>query len=206
MFDGNGDMRLPEIAAPLAQLSLCEVIIEKHGKDTPETYRRNNNKIPIDGIWTSPGISIENGGYFDYDVLIPDTDHHTLWIDISYIVAFGYIMPQLLQSSPARLRCTDPRIVSKYNSHLERFIQHHNLLTLTKQVETQASYPLPRSQQKKLEWIDKMRCTGVDQKIKDGQCSLLPSPAKLQQTHPIVKSTEKKRNESQLENDSALIC
>jgi hypothetical protein len=38
--------------------------MEKHGKNTPETYRRNNNRIPIDGIWASPGVSIENGGYF----------------------------------------------------------------------------------------------------------------------------------------------
>ncbi len=143
--------------------------MEKHGKNTPETYRRNNNRIPIDGIWASPGVSIENGGYFDYDILLPDTDHRMLWIDISYTTAFGYIMPQLLHSSPLRLRCTDPRIVSKYNAHLERFIQQHNLLTLTKPVETQASYPLPRSLQKKLERIDKMRCTGVNQAIKKAE-------------------------------------
>lgn len=57
------------------ECSLKETIMARCGMNGPFTFRRNNTKNPIDGIWTSPSISIQAGGYFAYDTLIINSDH-----------------------------------------------------------------------------------------------------------------------------------
>ncbi len=48
MLDGNTNM-----------------IILRHGTSGPETFRRNKNKMPIDGIWVSRHVVIQQSGYLD---------------------------------------------------------------------------------------------------------------------------------------------
>jgi len=67
MLDGNSNMKGSDLSRALTQLSLVEAILERHGSDGPATHKRNSTKTPIDGIWLSPGLKIERGGYFEYD-------------------------------------------------------------------------------------------------------------------------------------------
>jgi hypothetical protein len=50
MLDGNSNMRRSDLKDALELCSLKEIILNKHGLDGPETFRRNNTKTPIDGI------------------------------------------------------------------------------------------------------------------------------------------------------------
>jgi exonuclease III len=95
LIDGNTNMKRSDLRSSLESLTLREVILEKHGLNGPSTFRRNNSKSPIDGIWASPGISIQAGGYFDYDEVLINTDHRCLWIDITFHTAFGHNMPAI---------------------------------------------------------------------------------------------------------------
>jgi hypothetical protein len=74
MLDGISNMRKGDLFNSFTQLSLMEVIIDQHGNSGPATHKRNSTSTPIDGIWLSPGLSIERGGYFEYNEVIP-SDH-----------------------------------------------------------------------------------------------------------------------------------
>jgi hypothetical protein len=97
LLDGNSDMRHSPLALALSECSLSEVILGKHGLKGPSTYRRNQTRTPIDGIWVSPRISMLAGGYLDYDQIFPDADHKCLWMDVSFVNAFGHAMPAIIR-------------------------------------------------------------------------------------------------------------
>jgi len=59
MVDGNSNMKNSDLRSSLCKLSLHEVILNKHGMKGPATHKRNSQSTPIDGIWTSQGLTIE---------------------------------------------------------------------------------------------------------------------------------------------------
>ncbi len=74
-----------------------ELLLAKHGKNGPSTFKRNSQRVPIDGSWGTLGISIEAGRYFHFDEVFVNTDHRCLWMDISFGTAFGHNMPSLFR-------------------------------------------------------------------------------------------------------------
>jgi hypothetical protein len=98
-------MRESPLATALKNSSLTEVLLHRHGISGPSTFRRNQTRTPIDGIWASPGISILAGGYLHYDHLLTGADHCTLWIDVSFVNAFGHVMPAIAKPKVRRLHC-----------------------------------------------------------------------------------------------------
>jgi hypothetical protein len=114
MLDGNMDMKNSVITQHLSNLNFREAILSKYGTNRPSTLTRNKLRIPIDGIWVSSELQILQGGYFPFDGLINNTDHHCFWIDISYHQAFGHNKPPIVKPSMRRLHCRDPRIVENY--------------------------------------------------------------------------------------------
>ncbi len=147
LLDGNTDMKRSDLQKVLESCQLREVILEKHGVHGPSTYRRNNTNTPIDGIWATPGIVIQEGGYFEYDPVFINTDHRCLWIYISFISAFGHNMPHIIRPSARRLHCRDPRLVKNYVDRLENFILQNNLLQQSNDLAAAACYP-PEDQTK----------------------------------------------------------
>ena len=161
LLDGNTDMKNSDLQKALEFCQLREVILEKHGVHGPSTYRRNNTNTPIDGIWATPGIVIQEGGYFEYDSVFINTDHRCLWIDISFISAFGHNMPHIVKPSARRLHCRDPRLVKNYVDRLEKFITEHNLLQQSNDLVAAASYPPQDYTKDDYELIDSLRCKGI---------------------------------------------
>jgi hypothetical protein len=74
-IDGNANMKNSDLKSSLESLTPREAILERHGTKGPSTYRRNNSKEPIDGIWITPGLNILEGGYFGLVTVFPNTDH-----------------------------------------------------------------------------------------------------------------------------------
>jgi hypothetical protein len=56
MLDGDKDMRSGKLFEALSSCNLHEAIIHCHVTNTPSTYNRNSNNIPIDGIWCNPSL------------------------------------------------------------------------------------------------------------------------------------------------------
>ncbi len=140
---------------------LRELILEWHGTNAPSTYRRNNNKVPIGGIWATPGIKIMAGGYFDFDEVFFNTDDQTLGIDSTFVTAFGHNMPPIAKPGTRRLHCKNPWIIKNYPSIYENFAIKHKLLGRVKRLEKKASYLLKKDPIEEFEQLDKLRCQGT---------------------------------------------
>jgi hypothetical protein len=96
-------------------------IFERHGSNAPATCNCNHNRESIDGIWSTPGISITVGGYGALGEGIP-SDHRFLWMDISYSSAFGYSTPSTTRPKARKLKARDPRLSDKYNKKFGEFL------------------------------------------------------------------------------------
>ena len=72
-----------------APLGIREVLLEKYGP-APNTFEFGSK--PIDGIFMSSTLEIQQGGYLPFGEGV-DSDHRSLWVDISYTDAFGHNTP-----------------------------------------------------------------------------------------------------------------
>jgi hypothetical protein len=78
------------------------------------TFSRNLNNIPIDGIFATPAVSLQAGGYFGFGEG-PGLDHRCLWMDVSFQSAFGHSPPPMGQHKARRLTCEDRRVRERHN-------------------------------------------------------------------------------------------
>jgi hypothetical protein len=140
-IDGNTDMKHSDLRTALERCNLREVLLEKHGNNGPSTFRRNKTNTPIDGIWVSLGISISKGGYSPYDGVFINTDHRCLWVDITFVSAFGNNMPAIYRPSARRLHCRDPRIVTNYQKRYEKLAHKYKLKERVEALDKMAEYP-----------------------------------------------------------------
>jgi hypothetical protein len=131
MLDANEDICDGAVQQMFSQMGMHKVLLECNAY-LPETstYSRNfQDTPPIDGIFATPSINLQAGGYLAFGEG-PGVDHRALiWLDISYQVAFGQSAPAMGQSNARqltrRLMCTDPRIRQRYIEIFRRFVQQH---------------------------------------------------------------------------------
>ena len=77
------------------------------------THQRNQNHVPIDGIFATPGVPVLAGGYYAFDEFF-EADHRALWIDIDLTKALGNYEPQHSTFKKRKLSLQDTRSVSRY--------------------------------------------------------------------------------------------
>jgi hypothetical protein len=199
LIDGNSNMKAGDLKNMLSSCTLREVILERHGLNGLSTFRRNNTNNPIDGIWATPNIEISAGGYFDYNEVIMNTDHRCLWIDVSYITAFGHVMPALNRPKARRLHNKDPRVVANYVRVFKSFIKKNNLVNLLDSLRQLKCFPLSSNGIELYEKIDELRCTGVQRaekkcrKLCMGQVAFSPILHQARCTIKAWSLTEKKK-------------
>ena len=93
-----------------------EAILTSHTcRDPLDTYNRNMNREPIDGLWVTQGLRVSASGYSAFNEGCP-SDHRVLWIELKYDSVFGHHVDPLKYRQPKRLRSDDPRLVNKYNT------------------------------------------------------------------------------------------
>jgi hypothetical protein len=198
MMDGNFSMRDSLLASALSSINLQEAILHRDGRSGPETYHRNANWTPIDGIWTSALVQILQGGYTDYDQ-ITLSDHRCLWIDIAFTCAFGHNMSLIQHPATRRLHCKDPRMVQNNIRIYECLATQKNLLRRVQVLASKATYPLSNELRKEYETLDAIRCDITKyaekhcRKLKKGQVSFSPE---VQQAGKIITALTLVRKKS----------
>ena len=155
--DWNSDIRDEKFLQPFKERNLIPSITGRHGKDGPETYHRGS--VPIDEIFVSSNISIFKCGYLNHGTNC--SDHRAIWIDIKKISVLGSKLPNLPTYQARRLKCHDPRIVSKYLYELDEFMEKHNLYQRVKNLAASSTYPLSQHSKCEYEQIDILRCKGM---------------------------------------------
>jgi len=179
LIDGNSNMKSSDLSKALKQMSLQEAILARHGKNGPATHKRNATNSPIDGIWLSPGLQIVKGGYFEYDEVFP-SDHRCLWVDLSFLTAFGHNMPPLHKRQPRRLHCRDPRLVQNYVRLFHQYAGPLGLFRLVQELELHAPL-MPKTELiREYEALDELRCAATAfaerhcRKLRTGQVAFSP--------------------------------
>ena len=95
MLDANSDVRDGDVNQTFSALGVREVLLEFNDDLSPtSTFARNLRDVPIDGIFATPTVRLQAGGYFGFGEG-PGLDHRCLWMDISYQTAFGYSPPHI---------------------------------------------------------------------------------------------------------------
>ena len=152
--DFNSCLRSATFFKMLQELGLQESILSLHST-TPPTFssciRSAKSKI-IDGIYSSPSIRIQKGGYTPFDTW----DHRMVWIDIDIPSTFGS-EPTHVPTMGRRLKLQEPETVKKYLQHLLSSIQQTSLLQRARNLNSQVKFTLTVLQQRELESIDHAR-------------------------------------------------
>jgi hypothetical protein len=131
--------------------------LHHHGRDGPSTFKRNQQRQPIDGIWVSQDLRVSTGGYMQYDSITP-SEHRYIWIEISFQAAFGHNMPALQRPQTRRLHCRDPRIVSNYTKVYLKLASKSNYFTRIQCLDKCVSYPSSPEMCQEYEQLDNLCC------------------------------------------------
>ncbi len=94
MIEPNEDIRSGEVRKALADISLYEAIIHKQREGTRSTYEYESHSIDI--VFISTTLTTSKGGYLPFHQY-ETSDQQSLWIDLSYQVVFGHILPEAVK-------------------------------------------------------------------------------------------------------------
>ena len=110
-------LTLFSLSRRLAVLGLCDSILSLHPHASPPaTHNCNTRRIPIDAIWTSPGISVSRSGYAPFDSSIAmQSNHRLLWIEVTNDSLLGKHLPNSRPVPASRVKSSDPRLRILYN-------------------------------------------------------------------------------------------
>jgi len=127
-IDANKDIHHPDITTFYDKFGMTEILINKHGNDTPPT--QNWGSYLIDRLFTTRAILNSQCSYLrGLDAI---SNHRCLWIDIQEACIFRTTMPVAQAPKVRQLKTEDLRIVKKYLEYLEKHIMTHDLLNKTK--------------------------------------------------------------------------
>jgi hypothetical protein len=134
-LDANEDVRSGATNTMLTQHGLKEAILDKHSHlSAPATVNSNHSRTPIDGIWTTAGLTIQRAGYGAQGEGYP-SDHRLLYIDIHTRSLYGYRPPTINHTQISRLHSQDPRTRRKYLRAVRRLFDRGKLLQLQSELD-----------------------------------------------------------------------
>jgi hypothetical protein len=137
-----------------------EVLLQRHGRNAPPTT--DNGSAVIDGIWATPSIGIERGGYLAGGEALPRTNHRCLWMDVTYETLYGHTIPPIARYSIRRLtKLQDPRVVNRFNEAYRMWIEQHGLSKHVFNLQLVSTYPLAEQHAEEYEWLDRMKMEGL---------------------------------------------
>ena len=125
LADMNSDINSNKIKSWCATYNLKEIITDKHknNQEVEPTYHKGS--LPIDGVFITPNITVHKCGYLPFGAL--PSDHRCIWIELKVSETLGSKMSPLNKPQARRLKCSDPRIMKKWEKAYKRFIKQHNL-------------------------------------------------------------------------------
>jgi hypothetical protein len=164
-------------------IDMREVLLTRHGRNAPPTT--DNGSSVIDGIWATPAIGIEHGGYLAGGEAIPRMNHRCLWIDVTYEMMYRHEIPLIAWYAIRQLKLQDPRVVNKFIMAYREWIEQHGLAKRAFLLQTRSMYPLSQEHAAEYEWIDRMKIEGLHyadccQKLSMGEVPWSPQLQVLQ--------------------------
>jgi len=114
--DFNDDTSQVAFKRRFQELGLVDALAHLHGQPTWPTHNRGSN--PIDAMYISPELlQGATGGYLGFDKGLL-SNHRGMWLDLQLEVVFGSSDRLGVASQARRLKCDDPRVITRYNQRL----------------------------------------------------------------------------------------
>ena len=130
MGDFNADVQAGEIKGLCGKRGLSELILQRHGTNSPATHERNTNRVLIDEILGSESIHIVRGGYLGFGEAF-DSNHRTLWVEIGAKDLLGYRPAETHKRKSKCIKSGDPRRVEKYVKRVHMRFEKKGLVSQT---------------------------------------------------------------------------
>jgi hypothetical protein len=127
MADWNEDIRGRKLTNFINKLEMKEAILSRHGtRHAPSTYIEGST--PIDGIFTTRGISIQVSGYLAFSEGVKGKpDHRAVWIDVTMTSTLGYKIPETTGHRCKKVTTNDMRSIQALNKAMRAFVLSHQL-------------------------------------------------------------------------------
>jgi len=124
----NKDILSTDINKFCQATHLVEAIAALHGKSPIPTHQQGSKAI--DDIFLSPSLLEDaQGGFLDFGEATI-SDHQAVWMDTPAQHFNMLQMTDITRAAGRRLKCQDPRIVSRYNQFLANVIKHKQLIQM----------------------------------------------------------------------------
>ena len=129
----------------------------RHGPNLPATH--NAGKLPIDEMFVSDTIEIKRAGYLEHSH--SSGDHRPVWVDVTKRSTIGTNLPPITSFSARKLKCTDPRVVEKYNDKLKELLITQGYMQRLEKLVLSIEGSLSGKQAKEYEALDKIRAKAM---------------------------------------------
>ncbi len=121
LADMNEDVLAPEINKFCQATHMVEAIAALHGKSPMPTHQCGSRAI--DGIFLSHSLLEDAKGRFLEFGEVTVSNHRAVWIDIPKHHFDMTEMADITRAVGRRLKCQDPRIMTKYNQFLVKVVE-----------------------------------------------------------------------------------
>ena len=115
-MDANNDVRNGAVTKALWEIGMFEAVVSNHKeKSVPATCAKNTQRIPINSIWTSPGLTVLRCGFLPFhDVYGFQSDHRLVWANICNKDLLGHRPQHIYRTPRAKARSNDPEVREKF--------------------------------------------------------------------------------------------
>ena len=115
-MDANNDVRNGAVTKALWEIETFEAVFSNHKENSvPATCAKNTQRIPIDSIWTSPGLTVLRCGFLPlHDIYGFQSDHRLVWADICNENLLGHRPQHIYRALRAKVRSNDPEVLEKF--------------------------------------------------------------------------------------------
>ena len=128
-LDANEDGRQGPTFDMFTRQNMQAGILARHQDySPPETCNKNHTRTPIDGIFSTSGISIARAGYDAFDEGCP-SDDRIIYIDVTKKSLYGFAPQDIYWSNARRLTAKDPRRRKAYNKIVKGSYKEQDIYT-----------------------------------------------------------------------------
>ena len=150
--DMNENIRNSRIRNWISQMGLIEGITLQHKEEVPTV---NIGSKTIDGIFTSPSLTIIKAGYLAFGEF--PSNHRCLWIDFNTDSVLGFKPPKMFKPQARRLQCSLPKVKKKWQQEYLTKLRQNNLLKRQFRLESTITGSLTKEQSQEFEAIMELR-------------------------------------------------
>ena len=139
-------------------------LMNAHKSSHPDTTKtstcnKNNQEVPIDGIWISPGIDIAAAGMSGFEEYhVGKSDHRMLWIEVLEESIFGFQASTPKKRDQNKIPLNDPKVTKKINKYLLKERERHRipqkLFALEKKAQQKTFYLAEQKEYDRLFQLD----------------------------------------------------